>query len=227
MVRVVQRCTNAEDAKGNDSICAEYIAEILEEDKEITPDIWGQLVIEDREIAEAVVACFNYEYRVNKSLVLLDSALDLVKLERAGKDKAARVSEPVRTPYGYYWWFWKGRADHRTKFVPQFPRVNPYMDGWNSVEDDDQSAHSAQEPPRRVDILLDAHPDEMVAIYAPYNHLPTLHGILKLKAHYVSKDPSWRCSISVIDSVREVFPSPEYHHSEEFLRQLEQIDCGF
>ena len=80
---------------------------------------------------------------------------------------------------------------------------------------------------KRVDILLDAHPDEMVAIYAPYNDIPTLHGILKLKAHYVSDDRSWRCSISAIDSVREAFPSPEYRHSEEFVRQLEPIDCGF
>lgn len=85
----------------------------------------------------------------------------------------------------------------------------------------------ANQSTKRVDILLDAHPDEMVAIYAPYNHLPTLKGIVKLKAHYVSDDKSWRCSISAIDSVREAFPSPEYHHSEEFLRQLEPIDCGF
>lgn len=85
----------------------------------------------------------------------------------------------------------------------------------------------ANQSTKRVEILLDAHPDEMVAIYAPYNDIPTLYGILTLKAHYVSDDQSWRCSISVIDSVREAFPSPEYHHSEEFLRQFEPIDCGF
>lgn len=85
----------------------------------------------------------------------------------------------------------------------------------------------AQRLTKRVDILLDAHPDEMVAIYASYKDFSTLEGILRLKAHYVSDDRSWRCSISVIDSVREAFPSPEYHHSEVFLKQFEPIDCGF
>lgn len=85
----------------------------------------------------------------------------------------------------------------------------------------------AQQLTKRVEILSSAHPDEMVALYAPLNDTATLNAVIKLKAHYVSDDQSWRFPLSAIESVRGAFPSPEYHHSDSFLKEFEPIDCGF
>lgn len=42
---------------------------------------------------------------------------------------------PLSKMYSAEWWNIKGRID------PQFPKVNPYMEGWHDVEDEDRDAY--------------------------------------------------------------------------------------
>lgn len=50
-------------------------------------------------------------------------------------------STPSSKPYSYDWWYEKGRFDRRVLDSPECSRVVPYMDGWESVEDEDRDAH--------------------------------------------------------------------------------------
>lgn len=73
-------------------------------------------------------------------------------------------------------------------------------------------------PALRVDLLTDAEPDEQIAVYAPYDHIPTMLAIVNLKAHFVSDDRSWRFPLSLLPEVIEAFPEENYHYSEAFKK---------
>ena|SRR4028119_544454 len=80
-----------------------------------------------------------------------------------------------------------------------------------------------KKPVLRVDLLADAEPDEQIAIYAPYDHIPTMQAIVNLKAHYVSDDRSWRLPVSMLSEVVEAFPEDNYHYTVAFLKATEVL----
>lgn len=72
----------------------------------------------------------------------------------------------------------------------------------------------------RIDFLNDAESDEQIAVYAPHSHIPTKLAIVKLKAHYVSDDRSWRFPLSLLSEVIEAFPEGDYQYSEAFKKAV-------
>jgi hypothetical protein len=88
---------------------------------------------------------------------------------------------------------------------------------------------------KRIDLLLDEHPDRCVAVYYPQNPSLTIDPeffwfcdkVDKLGGLYEASDNSWRFSLTVIGLLAIEFSSPAYHHSERFLREFDPIDCGF
>jgi hypothetical protein len=75
-------------------------------------------------------------------------------------------------------------------------------------------------PVLRVHLISDAEPDEQIAVYAPHNHTSTMLAIVKLKAHYVSDDRSWRFPLSMLSEVVEAFPEGNYHYSEALKKAV-------
>lgn len=75
----------------------------------------------------------------------------------------------------------------------------------------------------RVELLIDANPEEQIAIYAPYDHIPTMQAIINLKAHYVSDDRSWRLPVSMLSKVVKAFPEENYQYSEAFKKAVTSV----
>jgi hypothetical protein len=238
MVRVIIVCTNAEDARGSHSIRAEYVAKRVETHREIEGEVWGEIEVENQDLAEAVVSRYNHEHQVKKSRISLASALDLVILEKAQKEEAATVPAAPCTPYGYDWWYLKGRSDHRTKFDPQFPKVPPYMAGWDAVEDEDRNAHGASDAfkqavtpaiaPPQVDLLRDEHPERCIVVSGctdadKYFKCKVSH----LDGVYNEFDNTWRFCLDTLPLLLAYFPSPDYTHSEALFNEFKPIECGF
>lgn len=141
MVRVAVVITNLEDLQGfgGESIQAKYVAEMLEneQDADTKEGCVNYIDTDDVTLARQVVDRFHQEHYVNNSRISLASAFDLVREE----NKKAAVLAAPHQPYSYDWWHEKGRIDRRVLSHPHHSRVLPYMDGWNSVEDDDRDAY--------------------------------------------------------------------------------------